>query len=496
MKTFITAVFILALFFFSSPSSADELFELVPDKTSAQELNTFLDQNVQKLYNADEDIREDAYELIKNTLEQKIYEEKNLFLLEILSRYLHSLGFKKSMDIEDLKEEQEEALEFISEIPSESDYPLSTRLESIRILGKALELKPAETYPLRKAAAKALIKALRSDEPLLYQAALISLRPIAISSKSDWEDETESVLDKLGGQCTSSQTEIQRISIIETLAVLKQTDTLTSPIEDLWEKTADCIEDMDSAELKETIHPEIQKLIEAKKGTPFEQFTGDIRKQTLEFGVNRELDLDPMRELLSDFRSTSDIERLEQLKWSIQHQLKTYPELRFATLLQLASFATQKEVTHHKMRVITRTMLGITRETPNAMQFFHTAVNMLGFVDVHRKASLPVIPLVATMELLFSTEAPGLQIPLLNAVKASAQTGLPIWVKRKLTSILYFAANDAQTKATRTYSLTALETLAGQKEHLDIKWLAYQRIKQLSKLSSHRAIKATAAKWK
>lgn len=451
----------------------------------------FFKSNLNLLTNRDEDSREAFFEKIQKLTKQTKRAGDSFFIYQVLTDFI--LAPSADENINDLRER---ALEYLVEELENDESTISKRefvvakLSQIAISAKVFEFDQNEK------AANTLITFAEDENLILRHAAITGLKAIALKSEEKWENLASEAVSKISTGIDSDNLEIQRISIYESMDVIRKAELATDATKSLWEETGEGLSAINSPSLQAHVKSEIEKLTKLHSGSAFKEQVDEVKQQLRELESIKKTASEPVTELLSILKEEEDAADIEAALDSIMGQVSKGRSFLNKIYAKIAGIILSSENSEYKIRTLNNNLIDLTHSSQSPLYFYRTALFFIGEISVFQNNQKAIIPISSLANLMASTDYEGLIKPVIQEIRILVNSDLPIWVSRRLIGLIFIQAGDSPNEATAMASAKALGEIALGAKNGVLRWEARKRLQYLSKFAKDSIVKQYSADWK
>lgn len=486
----------LCIFTLASTLQARSFFDTLYQQSS-RDYHGFISKQAAKLYTPDEDIREKYLEELKMLTGQSKMVGDSFFIYRILTEFIMDIA--KPADVKDpdsIKDLQESTLEFLVEQVGNDEISVSSREFIIMQLGRIANYEFLSNFELNETAVSALGNMAESDNLILHHTAVVSLKPIALKWTEKWLDLAESAAGHIIEDLGSSDTERQRIALIESIDVLKKAERGTDAVKSVWEGVAGVITDINSPSIQKSVRREMEELVKLNSGQMFKEQVEDVQEALADLEEKKIHVAEPLPELLTRLADETDPAELDGILTAM-FKLAEKDRTLFNTIFaQLASMTLLPEIGAYKLRMLNKGLIRFTHLSNSSLFYYRTALIFLGEISVYRQSPHANIPLSMLGNLLRSTDYPELVIPVIDEITVSLNSDLPIWIGTRLIGLIFIQAGDSPNEEIAMFSAKRLVELIKNHKRSAFRWEASLRMNQLSLYASNETVQSFAKNWK
>ena len=454
-----------------------------------------LNQVRAKLYSDDDDVREDALELLIDSGEQPIQDGDTIFPLTVLADLVMGIGAPDGIEIDD--DLQEEALEFIIDAAIEEDHSIGRREIALNQLIRIASVEQLADFGWSEEAVGTLIDLVDSDNFILVHGALVGLGRVVNQSLSDWEDLAASAAEAIGERMGDSDTEIRRIALNQGIKSLYQAEEATDAIETLWDILGDVIGEIESPALQKEMRARTSALIKKQQGSIFQDEVDEVREELRDLKTERRLASESLEESLEELQDEEDLEDIEAYLSKVEREVTGKHAKLLGAASALAEIAANPEISQYKLRYVTDSMVILAFKAQSALVYYRTASAMAELVALHRTSIMATVPMAQLGRLMAATDQMSLIVPVVNEMRDLALSQMPHWIRRRLVALIFMQAGDALQAGTRQHAFEQLSTLGrASSTSWGVRMEVLTRMNQLAQYTKYADTKASAAKWK
>lgn len=489
----------LALIFLTG-IAAGRTFYISFYQSGVKEYAGVINLELAKLYNQNEDIREEVFGTLKTMIPQELKRGDNYFAYHVLASFVR--GANAPFDLmknEDYKDDvgdlREEALAFLMDQARKTDRPVSEREFIISQLGMIARSDILHEFDQNIDSMKTLGTLSEADNLIIMHAALVELKELARKTGKKWEGLAEEATEYLVEPLGNSSPEVQRIAFIECIRTLEKAQTKTEAVVLIWEKVIDHLTDITSPTLAKALSDRMGLLVNMKTGAIFEEQTKSARQVLTEFQVKPKTISEPLEELVELLQTEESAEDLEPVIRALQDELRKDRTVFYQVYTAVSKNVLADEITAYKLRLLNDMLLDLTHSTQSTLFYNHAAALFIQEVYKYRNSALSNIPLMMLGNLMASTDYDPLLIPVIEELEEALKADLPLWAKRRIIGLLFIQAGDSPNTKVAMRAAESLVETAKKSTHGYLRWEAGKRLNYLARFSKDDIVKAFAANW-
>lgn len=452
---------------------------------------TFFKINLALLTNQDEDRREEFFERIQKLTKQTKRAGDSFFVYEILADFV----LNPSSD-EDINEMKEQVLEYLVEELENDESTISKREFIIVKLAKIAKSDKTFEFGLNEKAGNTLVSFAENDNLILRHTAMTGLKDIALKTGEKWESLASDAVDKITAGIESDNLEVQRISVYESMDVLRKTEIATEATQALWEKTGEGMDDIKSPLLQVSVKSEMDRLTKLHSGSAFKEQVDDVKEQLSELESVKKTASEPITELLITLKDEEEAADIEAALDKIVGQVSKGRLFLNMVYANIAGIILSTENSEYKIRTLNNNLINLTHLSQSPLYFYRTSLFFLGEISVFQNSQKANIPISSLANLMASTDHEGLIKPVIQEISILVNSDLPIWVSRRLIGLIFIQAGDSPNEATALASAKILGDISQSAKNGVLRWEARKRLNYLSKFAKDPIIKKYSADWK
>ncbi len=476
------------------PAFAETLYDKRSGFDTIQAYQNYLLGVRANLYAQDEDDREDAFELIEDSLENPPLDGDEEFPLGLLGDLM--LGTDRPADGKIDLDILDDGLEHLIDNALEEDFSISRREFALGQLRRVVRAKRLARPSFREDTFDALASLSEDSRLVLAHGAINALGAIATRAEAGWRTRGEEAAEILIDLMDDGNLEIRRIAILETIASLHAAGRPGETVNDLWEELAEALDEIESPTLQADLRPPLTRLIEAHKDSPFASQAGEVREELEDFDARTKPAEGPYADVLARLAEEEDLPELEALLARIQMEGRADPTLRAMGLAAVMAKASNNEIEPYALRVLLNSMLRQGRVPGSPMMYYRTAAQLLDLTFTHRGNGMANIPLAQLARLLASTDQPGLVVPVLDEIKAMAMAqAQPVWIGRRMVALLFLQAGDSPDGKIRQHALRLLEETGKVGRNWAVRREVWTRMALLARFARDDEVRSRAVRW-
>jgi hypothetical protein len=444
------------------------------------------------LLSDDDDDQEAGMEIVRNSLAAARDEGDLFFPLQLLADFVIGAGAE---DLDELDEDlQEEALDLIVAEVENSKRSLGQREYAIEQLGRVASAERLNDSDWAETAVEALAEQADGKDPILARAALIALGHVTVKT-GEFLDAAQDAADAIAERMDDSDAEMRRFAIHAAILALGRAKESTEPVEDLWDALEDAAGDVESPAHQADLRARLTALIARQQAGVFSDELDALRAILATYKAERVAAKDSYADSISDLKSEEDEDDIDEYLARIEQDVRDKKVLPNGAIAALAPIAANVKAPAHKVRAVTDSMFAITVASRSAGTYRITAKAFADLVKYYRSSALAEIPAVQLGRLLSATDRADLAGPAMQEARALALTNLPLWIQRRLVTVLYVQAGDAVDPAVRRDAFTQLAQVGGGSPSWGLRLDVLARMTTLSRLASQADVREAAAKW-
>ncbi len=481
---------------FAQTLQARSFFDTLYQQNS-RNYHDFISRQAAKLYNDDEDVRSKYLEELKILSGQSKMAGDSFFIYRILTEFvLDTAKPDEIKDADSIRELQADALDFLIEQVGNEDISISSREFIIMQLGKIANSGFLPNFELNEAAVSAIANVSESDNLILHHTAIVNLKPIVLKWTEKWTDASDIAASHMTEDLGSSNTERQRIALIESIDVLKKAERGTDAVKSIWEGLSSVLTDIDSPTMQKNAREQVEALIKANSGQMFKQQVDDAREALEEMEEKTIRVTEPLLELLSHLTEETDPVELDGILTAL-FKYATKDRTLFNTIFaNIAGMTLLPDISAYKLRMLNDGLIKLTHQSNSSLFFYRTALILLGEISAYKSSAHANIPLTMLGNLLRSTDYPELVIPIIQEITISLDSDLPIWIGNRFIGLIFIQAGDSPNEKIAMFSAKSLVEVIKENKRSAFRWEANLRIKQLSLYANDEAVQSYAKNWK
>lgn len=487
----------IVLAFVAVPGGAvgDTLFE---KRTSSQSIQTFQKHLLDirsKLYSEDDDDREDAFELIEESLDEPPQKGDSEFALQLLGDLMLESGRPAGGEID--VEIQEEGLGKIIENALGSDFSFTRREFALGQLRRIVRARRLRDSSFLEDIFEALTTLSENPNLVLAHGALNALGPLSTRGGGEaWLETGEEAAEILLARMESDNFEIRRIAMMETIGALHGASAFNDTGEELWEGLTEAVGDLESPTFFRDLRPHLNRLAERQLKSAYEDQAQELNEALKDFDNKISPTEDPFPEILVSLSEEEDPGTLENLLARIEAEGRGDHAKRVLGLIAVRERASKLEIAPYTLRLLLGSLLRMGRVAGSPIMFYRTGTHLLDLAAVHRAGGMSNLPLSHLARLLASTDRPGLVVPLLNRIKALARAKTqPIWIARRMVALVFLQAGDSPNEKIRGAALKVLQDIGRSGGNWAIRQEVWHRISLLARFARDEDVKSEAVRW-
>ena len=495
---FAAGLLLLMMLLIQSPAAADTLFDKRKGLESIQAYQKYLRAVRAKLYVKDEDDREDAFELIEDSLKKPPLDGDEQFPLGLLGDLMLGTEFPKNGELDE--DIQEEGLEHLIDSAIDDDFSISRREFALGQLRRVVRAKRLVRTAFRDDTFEALLRLSEDPRLVLAHGAINALGAIAAREGVRWAEKGEAAAEILIDQMDGKDIEIRRIAILETIETLHGAKRPNDLSRKLWEELSDAVEDIESPSLQVSLRPHLTRLIKTKGKSSFADQVKELKEAMDDapgdFKARAKPAEGPYAEILAQLTEEDDLSDLEALLARVEAEGRADPTLRAMGLATVMAKASNPEIPSYTLRVLLDSLLRQGRVAGSPMMYYRAATQLLDLTFTHSANGKANIPLSQLARLLASTDRPGLVLPVLEEIKAMAMAKTqPVWIGRRMVALLFLQAGDSPNKKIRQHALQLLEETGKMGRNWAIRREVWTRMALLARFARDAGVKSRATSW-
>lgn len=457
----------------------------------------FVSKHVAKLYHQDEDVREKYHEELKTLSGQSKMSGDSFFIYRILTEFvMNTTKPDKTGDMEDIKDLQENTLEFLVDQVNDDDISISSREFIITQLGKIAKSEFLPDFDLNETAVSAIGNMAENDNLILHHTAIVNLKPVAMKWQEKWISLAENAAGHIVEGVSSSNIERRRISLIESIAVLQRAERGTDAIKTIWEGVSGALSDINSPDLQKNIREKVEKLIVANSGQMYKEQVDDAREALGEMEEKRVIAREPLQELITRLSEETDVVEIDGIMTALYKHAKKDRTLFNTIFAQIAGMTLLPEISAYKLRMLNEGLIKLTHLSNSTLYYYRTALILLGEVSVYRSTAHANIPITMLGNLLRSTDYPELVTPVVQEIAISLDSDIPVWIGNRLIGLIFIQAGDSPNEKIALFSTKHLIDIIKDNKRSAFRWEAGVRIKYLTLYATNESVKSYAKNWK
>ncbi|MCZ6730597.1 MAG: hypothetical protein O7C61_12895 [SAR324 cluster bacterium] len=485
---------VLAVLLAQAPAYAETLFDKRGKRASIQSYQSYLHGVRAKLFDSDEDKREEAFELIEESLENPKLDGDWEFPLELLGDLMLGTALPADADID--QDLQEEGLDLLIKNALNDSFPISRREFALGQLRRVVHAKRLVNPDFREDTFDALSTLSGDTLLVLSHGAVNALGAVAMRRGSRWKETADDAAEILADRMDEDNLELRRIAILETLELLRTAKQPRERLNNLWEELAEAVEDIDSASLQQDLRPRLLRLAKANESTPFASQAEELRDAVKELKKRTKPAKGAFPEILAQLADEQDIPDLEALLARIEKDGRSDPTLRTLGLAAVVARASRQETAPYILRLLLDSLLRQGRVKGSPMMYYRTASQLINLTYAHRGSGKANLPLAQLARLLASTDKPGLVVPVLDEIKSMAMgKAQPVWIGRRMVALLFLQAGDSPNARIRQHALQLLQVIGRAGRNWAIRREVWTRMALLARFARDDGIKAGAQRW-
>lgn len=470
-------------------------------KMGINKVPAYLDQQLNLLYEKDEDKRELSYEYIKSSTRLSLKEGDSFLALQVIANFILGKNlpafYKTDEDYrEDINELREKMLEFLIEEAKDDEFNISAREYAVQQLSKIAAAENLPDFDFNSEAISAVEALAGSEKLVLKHSAMVGVKNIALKATEKWEDVAETAADILVANLGSSNLEIQRIAFFECLDVLQKSAMRTDGVVKVWEATTSAFGDIQSPSLQEHVKDLLIGLTKSKTGPMFREQVRAVKEELNDVEDERKLNKEPIEELLTQLKEEEDPIELESILDRLLKESSKQRSLLYVVYSKLMEASLHSEVSLYKLGKLNSALIQLTHNTNSPLFYFRTALFFTGEISTFKASDKANIPIVMLGNLLSSTDQPELLLPVINELKLAVNSELPVWIQRRLVTLIFMVAGDTSNELVGVDTTKVLKEIAEKGEKIAVRYAAFNRIGLLVKHAKEDKVKETANFWR
>ncbi len=449
----------------------------------------FIEKQVVKLYDNNEDVREKYLKELKVLTGQSKMAGDSFFIYRILTQFILDTAKPKDVkELDDIRDLQENTLEFLIDQVKNDDISTSSREFILTQLGKIANSDFLPKFELNEIAISAIGSLSEDENLILYHTAIVYLKPIALQLDKKWADVSESAAEYIIDDLSSSKTERQRIALLESIDVLKKAEKGTKAIKKIWEGVASAMSDIRSPALQKTVRTQMEALMKANSGQMLKEQVEEVDEALRDMEEKIVIVKEPLQELIENLADESDPVEIDGILTALYKQAQKDRTLLNTIFARLAGMTLLPEISAYKLRMLNEGLIKLAHFSKSSLYFYRTALIFLGEVSVYRSSSHASIPISMLGNLLRSTDYPELVIPVIRELTLSLNSDLPIWIGNRFIGLIFIQTGDSPNEEIALYSAKSLLDIVDQIKRSAFRWEASVRIKHLSLYADNEAV--------
>ncbi|MDH5559387.1 MAG: hypothetical protein OEY59_00870 [Deltaproteobacteria bacterium] len=492
-------IIFLPLLLFLSPI----LVQAVPldlDRVVKKDFDRHVDAKLEGLYQKDDDKAEETLEALLDNPEQFFSKKDSYFLFRLLADFVLSRRVPQDLAqdsgyLGDLKDLQQKALKYLLDQAEESDRSVSEREYLSVLIGEIARSAKLPDFDFNEEAVNKLVDLVKSDSPVVSQASLMGLKSIILKEGDQWAESVNDALEAFSENLGSSEPERKRMALIAGLDILSGAKEKNPGIVKLWKGINASLPSFSSPGLQDDAQKRMNLLIKIKVRGPFSLLVNETIYAIKKMKSESEPVEMGFEEMLAELGGQDDISKLESMIKALREQTKDNPARSLRLVSRLEAAGLDPRVSGYKLRLLNEALIDMTRQSESPALFFQTAMGFLKQASFFNHNERGNLSLVMLLNLMTSTDQPGLLVPVIDELKGLLNSDLPFWVQNRLLLILFSQAGDSGSPQ---ISLSATETIAaaamGHKANI-LRREAYGKMIILSRFAYSDKTRIFAAKW-
>lgn len=475
---------------------AESFFQPVYETDSYSYLG-FINDQVQTLYSTDEDRREKAFIEMKTAT--KLTEQKgdNFFVYSVMARFILSKDappeFRTDEDYkDDIVSLQEDVLGFLIEQVEDDENSVSDREMLIQELARIAANDKLADFDMNSDAIKVLIILSEDESIVLKHAAIVGLKDIVIKQAERWESLAEDSAKAITEELEDDNLILQRIAFVECIDVLEKGELANDATRHVWDAVTSALGSVNSPNFKEEIKLKMEKLVKEKSGTMFKEEVTEAKEQLIDTIVERTTIQERFEVLLEMLKEESEPDRLEALMVALKKEAGKDRKLFNIVFWRLVEASFLPELPAYKLRIMNETLVDIVHDMADPLYFYQVGMTLLGEMYLYENSYAGGIPLAILIGHLSSTDFEGLILPLLQVIRQSAQSDLPVWIQRRLITLIFIQAGDSPNQTVAVEATKYLWLTVKEAKIPVLRWECMNRLRYLAKFSRNKASKEYA----
>ncbi|MCP4296491.1 MAG: hypothetical protein GY786_12885 [Proteobacteria bacterium] len=469
-------------------------------RTDAKDLKNFVKSQLKLLYSDDEDKREETLDKVKEASRQSLKEGDSFFPFKILGDFVLSSEApgKLASDedyMDEIKSLQEQALEFLIDEAKDEDLNISGREFVVHQLSRIVSADSLPKFSWNEDSMELLDSMSKDDNGILRHAAVVGVKKVALKTEDKWSSLSEKAAEVLVRDIGNDDLVRQRISYLESINVLSRAQVNNDATEKIWEMISEDLEDIKSPQMQERISDKVSNLISIKLGAVFQDQVNEAKENLDDIESQKKLSKEPVTDLLELLKEEEDPIEIEAAIDRLVNESRKNRSLAYIVYSGIIGITSNLEIQPYKLRLLHGALIRMTHSIKSSLFYYRTALFFLSEISVHKQSAKANIPLIMLGNLLSSTDHPSLVLPVLEEISHAADSNLPMWIKRRLVTVIFLQAGDSPSRETGMGAAKYLTSLAENSGNIAIKWEAITRVNFLAKFAKDEAVKKYSANW-
>lgn len=497
MKKIISLILAIA---FVSPVMA-QTFSQPAYKMGIDKVPAYLTRKLTLLYEKDEDKRELNYEYIRSSTRLSLKEGDSFLALQVITDFILGKNlpdlYEKDEDYRDeINSLREQMLEFLISEAQDDEFNISAREFAIQKLSQVATAENLPDFDFNIDAIGAIESLAGSEKLALKHSAMVGVKNIVLKTNQKWEDAAITAAEILASDLSSSNIEIQRIAFFECLDLIQKSGMRTEAIVKIWEATASALGDIQSPSLQEHVKDLLVELTKAKTGPMFREQVRAVKEELNDLEDNKKLNKEPIEELLVQLKDEDDPVELEAILDRLLKESSKQRSLLYVVYSKLMEASLQSEASLYKIRKLNSALIQLTHDTNSPLFYYRTALFFTGEISIFKNSDKANIPISMLGNMLSSTDQSELLLPIINELKLAVDSELPVWIQRRLITLMFMVAGDTSNELVGVNTTKVLKTVADSSDKVAVRYAAFNRISLLVKHAKEDKVKETANFWR
>ena len=461
----------------------------------------YLDQKLNLLYEKDEDKRENNFKYIQSSTRLSLKEGDSFLALQVITDFILGKNlpalYQKDEDYRDeINSLREKMLDFLISEAKDDEFNISAREFAVQKLAQVAAAENLPDFDFNSDSIGAIEDLAGSEKLVLKHSAMVGVKNIALKTAEKWEDVANTAADILVSNLSSSNMEIQRIAFFECLDVMQKSGMKSEGIVKIWEATTGALDDIQSPSLQEHVKDLMVELTKAKTGPMFREQVKDAKEELNDIEDRKKLNKEPIEELLVELKGEDDPVELEAILDRLLKESSKQRSLLYVVYSKLMEASLQTDASLYKIGKLNSALIELTHNTNSPLFYFRTALFFTGEISIFKNSDKANIPIVMLGNMLSSTDQPELLLPIINELKLAVDSELPVWIQRRLITLMFMVAGDTSNELVGVDTLKVLKNIAESSGKIAVRYAAFNRIALLVKHAKEDKVKETANFWR